>query len=78
MEVIVPCQAVRSFPHAASFFSSMLVCTIVVFVLFLVVVVVVLFLLLCCFAAFKNNCAVLKIMLDFYVLLLYIDIVAVL
>lgn len=72
MEVIVPCQAVRSFPHAASFF--------LVYVggRDYFVVVVVLFLLLCCFAAFKNNCAVLKIILDFYVLLLYIDIVAVL
>lgn len=72
MEVIVPCQAVRSFPHAASFF--------LVYVggRDYFVVVVVLFLLLCCFAAFKNNCAVLKIMLDIYVLLLYIDIVAVL
>jgi len=72
VKVIVPCQAVRSFPHAASFF--------LVYVggRNCFVVVVVLFLLLCCFAAFKNNCAVLKIMLDFYVLLLYIDIVAVL
>jgi hypothetical protein len=78
VEVIVPCQAVRSFPHAASFFSSMLVGTIVL--LFCCAA-----LLLCCFCAMlcycamlKNNCAASKIMLDFYVLLLYIDTVAVL
>ena len=73
MEVIVPCQAVRSFPHATSFF--------LVYVGgrdYFVVVVVVLFLLLCCFALRLKIIVPLKIMLDIYVLLLYIDIVAVL